>query len=154
MACGPRGRRRWRKHPERNADDHRAHAHRPKRRTLLYRMAYPSGDLRCLGMPEDAFGVGSLTAALAQGLVLGSIVTGLGSDVGSVAFESAAAIGVACGYVVLGSTYLLGKTSGGVALRARKYVTVALLRLRRRGDRGVGGNAGGESGEQASMARS
>jgi cytochrome d ubiquinol oxidase subunit II len=76
---------------------------------------------------DRAFGVGSLTAALAQGWILGSIVTGLVLDVTSVVFAIAAAIGVVSGYVLLGSTYLLRKTSGGVALRARRYATIAVL---------------------------
>lgn len=70
-----------------------------------------------------AFGVGSLVAALAQGLALGTVIGGMtveaGRYTGSVLawlapFPIIVACGVVCGYVLLGSTYLVAKTTGGL----------------------------------------
>ncbi|MFW6113116.1 MAG: cytochrome d ubiquinol oxidase subunit II [Thermodesulfobacteriota bacterium] len=66
-----------------------------------------------------AFGGGSLLAALAQGFILGGVLTGLplagGDYAGGVwnwlnPFTLLVSVGLACGYVQLGTTYLLLKT--------------------------------------------
>jgi len=64
---------------------------------------------------------------LAQGWVLGRIVTGLSPDVSSLWFTLATSLGVACGYTLLGATYLLKKTGGPLATQARAYAVVALV---------------------------
>jgi cytochrome bd ubiquinol oxidase subunit II len=70
---------------------------------------------------EIAFGVGSLTAALCQGFVLGGLIAGPavhnGEFVGGAfdwlsPFSLLAASGVVFGYVLLGSAYLIIKTTG------------------------------------------
>lgn len=67
-----------------------------------------------------AFGIGSLTAAAAQGFVLGGILSGInvheGRFVGGVfdwfnSFSVLVAIGVITGYALLGATYLVMKTT-------------------------------------------
>jgi cytochrome d ubiquinol oxidase subunit II len=73
-----------------------------------------------------AFGLGSLGAALTQGVVLGHVITGLGSGDGSLLFVVAAAGGVAAGYTLLGAAYLLKKTGGDLAVRARRWVGTSL----------------------------
>src|SRR5487761_503101 len=70
---------------------------------------------------EIAFGVGSLTATLCQGFVLGGLIAGPqvrdGQFVGHAfdwlsPFSVLAALGVVFGYVLLGATYLIMKTTG------------------------------------------
>ncbi|MET0211250.1 MAG: cytochrome d ubiquinol oxidase subunit II [Burkholderiaceae bacterium] len=73
------------------------------------------------------FGLGSLLVALAQGWVLGRIITGMSADAMSLAFTAATSIGVACGYTLLGATYLVRKTGGPLASRARKLALVAVI---------------------------
>ncbi len=68
-----------------------------------------------------AFGIGSLIAALAQGVILGRVVTGLiPGRIGHI-FSVLAALGVASGYALLGATYLIKKTSGHLEHRSRTY---------------------------------
>lgn len=71
-----------------------------------------------------AFGLGSLLAALTQGFALGALISGI--DVGAdghfaggpwdwfSGFSLVVALGVVQGYVLLGATYLVLKTSGNV----------------------------------------
>ena len=75
-----------------------------------------------------AFGAGSLLAALAQGLALGAVIGGMDIEgdrfAGSVfaclaPFPIMVACGVVFGYVLLGSTYLIAKTTGD--LQERSY---------------------------------
>lgn len=73
-----------------------------------------------------AFGLGSLGAALAQGIVLGRVITGLAPGAASLLFVGAAAVGVAAGYALLGAGYLLKKTGGALARRARGWVGTSL----------------------------
>jgi len=77
---------------------------------------------------ELAFGLGSLVATLAQGAALGGLLSGLpvenGRFEGSIwgwfnPFSALVAAGVLCGYVLLGSNYLIA--TGGEALRQRGY---------------------------------
>jgi cytochrome d ubiquinol oxidase subunit II len=81
-----------------------------------------------------AFGFGSLLAALSQGFTLGAIVHGMtirnGEFVGGVMdwfspFSLLVAIGVGCGYLLLGATYLIVKTVGPLQERAYRTATVA-----------------------------
>ncbi|MEZ5543465.1 MAG: cytochrome d ubiquinol oxidase subunit II [Pseudomonadota bacterium] len=75
-----------------------------------------------------AFGGGSLVAALAQGYMLGAVITGLpvagGDFTGSIwswfgPFSSVVAVGVTAGYALLGGTFLIIKTSGELQARSR-----------------------------------
>lgn len=75
---------------------------------------------------DQVFGVGSLLAAVAQGVVLGRVITGLNPGVWNAVFTLCAAVGVAAGYALLGATYLIGKTSAPVASMARRWALVAL----------------------------
>jgi len=68
-----------------------------------------------------ACGWGSLLAAMAQGLVLGTLLNGLKMEGHSFAgsvwdwlqpFPILVAVGLVCGYVLLGATYLILKTEG------------------------------------------
>ena len=74
-----------------------------------------------------AFGVGSLTAAAAQGLILGGYLSGIevrdGRFAGSVwdwlnPFSLMVAAGVVAGYSLLGATYLVLKTTGEIQERS------------------------------------
>jgi len=95
-----------------------------------------------------AFGGGSLIVALAQGYMLGGVIGGLpvegGEYVGGIwswfdLFSTVVAVGVAAGYALLGGTFLIIKTRGGlqaisrrrsrraawIMLAAAAYVTIA-----------------------------
>jgi len=84
---------------------------------------------------DIAFGVGSAIAALAQGVILGRVITGLAPGLASGVFVALTALGVASGYALLGATYLVKKTSGPLEHAARRYalgaaattVTAAIL---------------------------
>jgi cytochrome bd ubiquinol oxidase subunit II len=75
---------------------------------------------------DVVFGLGSLGAALAQGVVLGHVVTGLAQDAASAVFVAAAACGVVAGYALLGSGYLIKKTGGQLVRRARAWALASL----------------------------
>jgi cytochrome d ubiquinol oxidase subunit II len=79
---------------------------------------------------DHAFFWGSLVAVFAQGLTLGGVLSGVqtaGNNFGGGAFDwltlfsLAAAGGLIAGYLLLGSTYLIIKTSGPVRDRAYQY---------------------------------
>ena len=81
-----------------------------------------------------AFGAGSLLAALSQGFALGAVMGGLpvegGHYVGGAwdwltPFSSLVAVGVVAGYALLGSTYLIIKTSGEVQQRSYRRALIA-----------------------------
>jgi cytochrome d ubiquinol oxidase subunit II len=89
---------------------------------------------------ETAFGVGSLTATLCQGFVLGGLIAGPqvrgGQFVGHPfdwlsLFSVLAALGVVFGYVLLGATYLIMKTTGEQQSRAvhTAWIAGALMLL-------------------------
>ncbi len=85
------------------------------------------------------FGVGSLIITLAQGFALGGLLSGLdvqqgvfrGSVMGWInPFSFLIALGVLCGYVMLGANYLIFKTVGPVQARGYRYsLTASLLTL-------------------------
>ncbi len=75
-----------------------------------------------------AFASGSLVIALSQGIALGSVLQGIpsvnGAYVGSVfdwmrPFPLLVALGVVCGYGLLGAVYLILRTEGIIQTRAR-----------------------------------
>jgi cytochrome bd ubiquinol oxidase subunit II len=74
-----------------------------------------------------AFGVGSVIAALSQGVILGRVITGLEPGAVSTGFTVLTALGVASGYALLGATYLIQKVSGPLEHVARKYAVASVL---------------------------
>jgi cytochrome d ubiquinol oxidase subunit II len=83
-----------------------------------------------------AFAGGSAVAAVAQGMILGGLIQGI--DVANGAFAGGAfdwatpfgllcGLGVAAGYALLGATWLIMKTEGAVAERARAHARLLLL---------------------------
>jgi cytochrome d ubiquinol oxidase subunit II len=86
-----------------------------------------------------AFTGGSTLAALCQGVVLGGMIQGVKIENGAFAggafdwatpFAGICALGVATGYALLGATWLVMKTEGEVARRARhqaKFLLAAVL---------------------------
>ena len=82
-----------------------------------------------------AFAGGSTVAALSQGLILGGLVQGVKVENGAFAggafdfatpFAALCALGVAAGYALLGATWLVMKTEGAVAERARAHAKLLL----------------------------
>lgn len=86
-----------------------------------------------------AFGGGSLLAAIAQGLALGAIISGIavahGRHSGGIwdwlsPFSVLVAVGVVFGYALLGATYLIIKTQGEIQRRSyRRAAWAAALML-------------------------
>lgn len=81
-----------------------------------------------------AFGLGSLLAALAQGLVLGGWLSGIAVQERSFAgdimdwlnpFSLVVAGGVVCGYTVLGAAWLILKTTGETQQHMRRHARMA-----------------------------
>ena len=75
---------------------------------------------------NGAFFAGSLIAALSQGWMLGSYITGFRSDLGGVAFSALIAVCLAAGYVLLGAGWLLMKSDGPLRQRAIGWAWRAL----------------------------
>ena len=73
------------------------------------------------------FFVGSLGAALAQGFMLGGVVTGFASGPAYLLFDVVVGIGLAGGYALLGASWLVIKTEGGLQARALRWSQRALL---------------------------
>ncbi len=76
---------------------------------------------------DKVFGIGSLIAALAQGVVLGKVITGLVPGELNTAFIVVAAIGVVAGYALLGATYLVKKTVGMIEQWARRMALLSAI---------------------------
>ena len=86
-----------------------------------------------------AFAAGSVLAAFCQGLILGGLIQGVKVENGAFAggafdwatpFAVLCGLGLVAGYGLLGATWLVMKTEGGVAKRARieaKLLLVAVL---------------------------
>ncbi len=72
------------------------------------------------------FAGGSAVAALAQGYMLGLYVTGFESGWATVGFGVLIALCLAAGYVLLGATWLIMKTSGALQLSAVRWAKRAL----------------------------
>ena len=68
---------------------------------------------------DTVFGVGSLVAAISQGVVLGNVITGFAPGGSSTVFITVTAIGVVTGYALLGATWLVKKTVGALERWAR-----------------------------------
>lgn len=76
---------------------------------------------------DIVFGVGSLAAALSQGVVLGRVITGLAPGALNDSFTVVTAIGVVSGYCLLGATYLVKKTTGTLEQKARSWTLASVL---------------------------
>ncbi len=79
------------------------------------------------------FGIGSVIAAVTQGLTLGTLLWGLDEHPVSLnPFALLTAVGVTAGYVMLGSSYLILKTTGPVqrcAFASTRWASLATLCL-------------------------
>jgi cytochrome d ubiquinol oxidase subunit II len=73
------------------------------------------------------FFAGSLGAAIAQGMMLGGVVTGFREGLAFVAFELLVGLGLAGGYALLGATWLVIKTEGDLQARALRWSRGAVL---------------------------
>lgn len=85
---------------------------------------------------STAFGIGSLIATLAQGFALGGLIGGIEIREGQFAgsewawlnpFSVLVAVGVLCGYTMLGANYLIVKTEGDLQRRSIRYAWTASL---------------------------
>jgi cytochrome d ubiquinol oxidase subunit II len=83
-----------------------------------------------------AFTAGSTFAAFCQGVILGGLIQGIRVDNGAYAggtfdwltpFAAICGLGVVVGYALLGATWLVMKTDGAVARRAREHAKPLLL---------------------------
>jgi cytochrome d ubiquinol oxidase subunit II len=83
-----------------------------------------------------AFAAGATLAALSQGVILGGLIQGIKVENGGFAggvfdwatpFAALCGLGVVAGYALLGATWLVMKTSGTVAKRARSQAKFLLL---------------------------
>jgi cytochrome bd ubiquinol oxidase subunit II len=79
---------------------------------------------------------GSALAALCQGAILGGLIQGIRIENGAYAggafdwatpFTALCALGVLAGYALLGATWLVLKTEGVIATRAREHAKILLL---------------------------
>lgn len=73
------------------------------------------------------FFAGSLGASIAQGMMLGGVVTGFREGPEYVAFELLVGLGLAGGYALLGATWLVIKTEGDLHRRALAWARGAVL---------------------------
>ena len=76
-----------------------------------------------------AFFAGSLLASLAQGYMLGRVVTGFAENLWSYLFAGLIALGMASGFTLLGSTWLIVKTSGELQRRAIVWAKRSIVLL-------------------------
>jgi cytochrome d ubiquinol oxidase subunit II len=83
-----------------------------------------------------AFAGGSTLAAFCQGLILGGLIQGIKVENGAFAggtfdfatpFAALCGFGVVAGYALLGACWLVMKTEGAVATRAREHAKLLLL---------------------------
>jgi cytochrome bd ubiquinol oxidase subunit II len=83
-----------------------------------------------------AFAAGSALAAFCQGLILGGLIQGIKVENGAFAgsafdwatpFAVVCGLGLVAGYALLGATWLVMKTEGSLAVRARVQAKVLLL---------------------------
>ena len=88
------------------------------------------------GFWDLAFAGGSITAALAQGIVLGGLLQGIKVENGAFAggpfdwatpFSLLCGLGLVAGYALLGASFLIMRTEGAAALLARRYAPICLI---------------------------
>ena len=73
------------------------------------------------------FFIGSLGAAIAQGMMLGGVVTGFREGLAFAGFELLVGLGLAGAYALLGSTWLVIKTEGDLHARALRWARGAVF---------------------------
>ncbi|MDP2239095.1 MAG: cytochrome d ubiquinol oxidase subunit II [Burkholderiales bacterium] len=73
------------------------------------------------------FWFGSFIASLAQGMMLGSYITGFGSGFGYFMFSLLVAGGLCGGYVLLGATWLILRTEGALQKKALDWTRWGLM---------------------------
>lgn len=102
-------------------------------RGVAFEFRWVAGSSR--GWWNLAFSAGSTLAAFSQGVVLGGLVQGINVENGQFAggsfdwatpFAFLCGLGVVAGYALLGSTWLVMKTEGAVAERARNTAATLL----------------------------
>ncbi|MFM0293950.1 MULTISPECIES: cytochrome d ubiquinol oxidase subunit II [Paraburkholderia] len=76
---------------------------------------------------DRVFGLGSLLAAVSQGIVLGKILTGFVPGLANTGFVAITALGVVSGYCLLGATWLVKKTTGAIESSSRRQAIVAVF---------------------------
>jgi cytochrome d ubiquinol oxidase subunit II len=100
-----------------------------------------SFEFRWLGVTSKprwtfAFAAGSMLAAFCQGLILGGLIQGIKVENGAFAggafdwatpFAVVCGLGLVAGYALLGATWLIMKTEGKIADRARHQAKVLLV---------------------------
>lgn len=74
-----------------------------------------------------AFFLGSLIASVAQGYMLGRLVTGFESGLGSHLFALFIGVCLASGYALLGATWLIIKTSNNLQLKAVRWAKWSMV---------------------------
>jgi cytochrome d ubiquinol oxidase subunit II len=75
---------------------------------------------------DRAFYAGSLLATLAQGTMLGSLVTGFEYGYPQALFSLFIGLCLVAGYALLGATWLIYKTEGDLQLRAVRWARISL----------------------------
>ena len=70
---------------------------------------------------NQIFKLGSLIASSSQGYMLGSFVMGFEESINAYIFSIMSALGVTCAYALIGSTWLILKTTDDLQLRAIKW---------------------------------
>jgi cytochrome d ubiquinol oxidase subunit II len=75
---------------------------------------------------EGVFVAGSLTAALAQGWILGRYVMGFAPGWGEAVFAAVSALGVGSAYVLVGASWLVWRTEGVLQRRAVGWARLGL----------------------------
>lgn len=73
------------------------------------------------------FFLGSLTASLAQGYMLGVYVLGLTPGIGAIAFGLLVAFCLAASYAAIGAAWLIYKTDGALQKKAVRWLRAALI---------------------------
>jgi len=76
-----------------------------------------------------AFFSGSLVTALAQGYMLGRVVTGFSDDGWNTMFAMLIGVSLASGYVLLGATWLIIKTDGRLQRQSIRWAVRSMLLL-------------------------
>jgi cytochrome bd ubiquinol oxidase subunit II len=76
---------------------------------------------------NQLFFVGSLVTAIAQGVMLGGVVTGFESGPAFTAFNLLVGVGLAGAYALLGATWLIMKTEGDLERRAIRWSRLAVV---------------------------
>ncbi len=79
------------------------------------------------GSWNAAFFAGSLLTALAQGYMLGRLVTGFDVTLANTAFSAFIGLCLAAGYALLGATWLIIKTEGALQLKAVAWARYAIV---------------------------